>query len=978
MNPSSPSPGDSDATRVIPPTPAQLRAASDASKPRPTGPNSDWHPPTPEELSRLLPQYQIDSMIGRGGMGAVYRGRQTSLDRTVAIKLLPSEMAADEEFVGRFQREARTLARLQHPGIVAVFDFGQTSEGHLYFVMEYVDGVDLSDVIYGDGLNPLQTLDVCSQICDALQYAHEMGVMHRDIKPANVLLTKNGKAKLADFGLARPVSEDHGSGFTRTNTVMGTPDYMAPEQMIGMADHRADLYAVGVMLYEMLTKQKPRGAWELPSRKANVDAQLDQVVIKALQYEREKRYQNATEMKTAVDTIKAKTESGRTVIIAPPEHAPAAAAQQAAPPVKHRTSWLPLAASAVLLIGGGGGFVAWQKMQTPVEQPPPEPAKPVGVPEGMARNFATKKGSIPMVFDAATESWASDPMSFDPTRDGPSDEWASMMTAIEQNAGKIPKHYHFEVAEDGVIKAVPGAPQFLVGFPATAVAPHGDRPGTIVSPINGKPVSIPFKDWRPGTKVVDDSGQAFLLPEELPKLVAPLAGIKVPQGSAGGSVLSPFTGKAIEVPLKDWVPGTLITCPDTQLEFSLPNDLPRPLASLAGSVTPTAAVPGSVMSPFADKPVPVPAEEWRAGMKFICPVSGREFELPGELPLVTAGVDGAIALKTGMEGSVLSPFTRKPVPVDAIHWRAGGKVADPESKIEFLLPADLPPAEATLEGAIAPHGTESGSIKSPFTGVAVSVPIGSWQSGTRLKCPDTSLEFLAPAEPLPKPVAALTEAVNPKGTKPGTVISPFSGQPVEIKRGSWHPGAAIADADQKEFVLPDDLPKLTASTSGAKAPVGTKSGTIISPYSGEEVRVERSKWKAEALVHCPTADFDFIMPEDLPKPKEEPEQAMTSTTPSPPTSTTRTKDSVPSSGGSSGNVPAHLAKSFVTMRGSIFMKYDPNTGTWSSNPGVYLPGGGGPEQFARDMTATERSRGKIPSGYQFQVTSERGLILIPK
>ena len=971
MTPRPTTPADDEATRFIAPTPAQQRATSEASQTRPSG---DWHPPSPEELSKLLPQYDIDAMIGRGGMGAVYRGKQTSLDRSVAIKLLPSEMAADAEFVGRFQREARTLAKLQHPGIVAVYDFGQTSEGHLYFVMEYVNGVDLACVIYGDGLNPVQALDLCSQICDALHYAHDMGVMHRDIKPANVLLTKSGKAKLADFGLARPMAEDHTSGFTRTNTVMGTPDYMAPEQLLGMADHRADLYAVGVMLYEMLTKQKPRGAWEPPSRKANVDPQLDQVVVKALQYEREKRYQNANEMKTAVEVVKARTErgeQGKTVLGSTPVGAPGAVVPELH--AKKHTSWTPLVAAILLIAAAGGGFFVWQKMQPPPPAPVVEPPKPVGVPKEMARNFATKRGNVPMVFDAATETWASDPGSFDPARDGSPDEWTSMVTAIEQNNGKIPKHYHFEVAEEGVIKVTLGAPKFMVGFPATAVAPVGNKPGTIVSPVNGKPVSIQAKDWRPGTKVADAGGQAFLLPEELPKLVASLSSVKAPAGTADGSAASPFSGKVIAIPLKDYAPGLTLKCPDTGLEFSLPNDIPRPIATLDGAVTPTPATPGSVMSPYAGKPVPVPAADWHQDTKLICPVSGREFLLPVGLPLITASAEGAVALKTGAPGSVLSPFTKKPVAIEAKNWKAKTQVQDPEAKLDFILPDDLPPAVATAEGATAPKGTEPGSVKSPFTGNPVPVVIASWQSGTKLQDPETKLDFLMPADALPKPIASMTDAVKPKGTKPGSVLSPITAQPVEVERSNWHPGATIADADKKEFVLPDDVPMLTASTSGAKAPIGTKSGSIVSPYSGDDLKVEKSKWKEGVTIHCPKADFDFLMPDDLPPAKEEEAPpAMTKVESPVPTS----KNTPKSSG--SGNIPPQLAKTFVTIQGSIIMKFDAASSTWSSGPKAYLPGGSSPEQFARDMTARESGRGRVPRGYQFTVNSDGSLTLGPK
>jgi serine/threonine protein kinase len=267
-----------------------------------------WEPPTPEELSRLLPQYRIESIIGRGGMGAVYKGDQQRLGRHVAIKLLPSELAEDPDFVARFEREARTLAKLDHPGIIHVHDFGQTSEGHLYFVMEFVDGTDLHHLIHGAGINPAQALEIIGQVCDALQFAHSKGVVHRDIKPANILVTTDGRVKLADFGLARPLQAGISGQLTLTRVIMGTPDYMAPEQKRGEGDHRVDLYALGVMLYEMLCGRTPQGAWQPPSQRVQVDVRLDQVVIKAMQEEPERRYQQASQVKTDVDAIRTSIE----------------------------------------------------------------------------------------------------------------------------------------------------------------------------------------------------------------------------------------------------------------------------------------------------------------------------------------------------------------------------------------------------------------------------------------------------------------------------------------------------------------------------------------------------------------------------------------------------------------------------------------------------------------------------------------------
>ena len=165
----------------------------------------NWSPPAPEQLARLFPGYEIQALIGSGGMGAVYKAKQLRLNRAVAIKVLPAELAVDPDFVQRFEREAQTLAGLNHPGIVAIYDSGQTSEGHLFFVMELVDGSNLQQHIKGLGLSPMQALEITIEVCEALHYAHSQGVVHRDIKPANVLVTQGGKAKLVDFGLARPL-----------------------------------------------------------------------------------------------------------------------------------------------------------------------------------------------------------------------------------------------------------------------------------------------------------------------------------------------------------------------------------------------------------------------------------------------------------------------------------------------------------------------------------------------------------------------------------------------------------------------------------------------------------------------------------------------------------------------------------------------------------------------------------------------------
>src|SRR5262249_28928181 len=158
-------------------------------------------------------------MIGRGGMGAVYKARQISLDRFVAIKLLPLEVSVDREFSDRFVREAQTMARLNHPHIISGYDLGETVEGNMYFAMECVDGVNLHEMIHGPGISPAQALEIIAGVCDALEYAHGKGVVHRDIKPANVMVNTEGRVKVADFGLARRLDATTNA---RGNTVFGT------------------------------------------------------------------------------------------------------------------------------------------------------------------------------------------------------------------------------------------------------------------------------------------------------------------------------------------------------------------------------------------------------------------------------------------------------------------------------------------------------------------------------------------------------------------------------------------------------------------------------------------------------------------------------------------------------------------------------------------------------------------------------------
>jgi hypothetical protein len=257
-------------------------------------------PPAADELALLFPDFGIGQCLGQGGMGAVYKAIQRDLERTVAIKILPPEIAADPEFGERFRREASALASLDHPNIVRLFDYGQR-EGLAYFVMEFVDGVDLSRRIASGPMSVHEAFGIVSQLCDALEHSHKRGVVHRDIKPANILITHDERVKVADFGLAR-LAQPGGSdfGLTRTNATLGTPRYMAPEQLAGASssDHRVDIYAVGVVLYEMLTGHLPVGHFDPPSEKvASLNPRIDEVVLRALNTEPARRFAAVSDVK---------------------------------------------------------------------------------------------------------------------------------------------------------------------------------------------------------------------------------------------------------------------------------------------------------------------------------------------------------------------------------------------------------------------------------------------------------------------------------------------------------------------------------------------------------------------------------------------------------------------------------------------------------------------------------------------------------
>ena len=266
-----------------------------------------FEPPSIERIARLFPQLGSLRLLGAGGMGAVYQARQPTLDRCVALKVVPAATGPENAFQERFYREARALARLNHPNIVTVHEFGQVEDLH-YFIMEFVDGTNLRQLEKAGRLSPREALQIIPQICDALQYAHDEGVVHRDIKPENLLIDRKGRVKIADFGLAKildPSADAAAVRLTIEGQVMGTPHYMAPEQLERplAVDHRADIYSLGVVLYEMLTGDLPLGKFAPPSRKVAMDVRLDEVVLRALENDPARRYQHVGEVKTRLQSI---------------------------------------------------------------------------------------------------------------------------------------------------------------------------------------------------------------------------------------------------------------------------------------------------------------------------------------------------------------------------------------------------------------------------------------------------------------------------------------------------------------------------------------------------------------------------------------------------------------------------------------------------------------------------------------------------
>ncbi len=332
--------------------------------------------PDPAELNELFPGYEIEGLIATGGMGAVYCAVQKSLDRTVALKILPKEFSKDAAFCEAFEAEAKAMARLNHPNLVGVYDFGEVND-MLFIIMEYVPGKSIYHSAHGQAIDPGEVNRLVTDICNGLAHAHENGIIHRDIKPSNILLDLNARPKIGDFGLARPIERKVQEG----EEIFGTPHYTAPEVVNDpqSVDYRSDIYSVGVLLHELLTGKLPAEDLRPPSVISRCDPRYDVIVRRATHIAPAGRYSSAAEMAKDLATIAASSGSRGIHPAVAASHGPGgprvAGPIQARRPVQiKKASRTPMIVRILLLLAIGiGAYIYLTKQQARVVSVSPLP-----------------------------------------------------------------------------------------------------------------------------------------------------------------------------------------------------------------------------------------------------------------------------------------------------------------------------------------------------------------------------------------------------------------------------------------------------------------------------------------------------------------------------------------------------------------------------------------------------------------------------
>lgn len=312
--------------------------------------------PTTEELQQLLPAYDVLSFIAKGGMGAVYKAHQKSLERNVAIKILPREFGEDHDFRRRFEDEAKAMAKLNHPNLISVYDFGEVDH-MLYIVMEFVDGKSFHESFHGRAIAEKEVAHLVAGICEGLAHAHEAGILHRDIKPANILLDSKNRPKIGDFGLARLTEETEGEGI-----IYGTPDYIAPEVIKnpGAVDTRSDVFSTGVILYELLTGKLPEKRYIPASQIEDVDPRFDKIVRRATHPSPMLRFADGEAMASDLKTLQDALDNQVTGIVTAPPAGMATPITGTTPPPAH---------------------AAGPQNQPPISEASPPEAAPAAAPE---------------------------------------------------------------------------------------------------------------------------------------------------------------------------------------------------------------------------------------------------------------------------------------------------------------------------------------------------------------------------------------------------------------------------------------------------------------------------------------------------------------------------------------------------------------------------------------------------------------------